>query len=135
MDITVRKLNDFFRPGFSTFAGCVSIRGTYSPVVAGNRGQVVQSLAQWIAGHPELGRSPLPLQVRLHPSSSRNKPFPIDSTYVASGLVSAGLGISGVERCHSMDLTTMTALSRGVPDVITLAGSSGRVLNPPTNQR
>ncbi len=135
VDITVRKLNDFFRPGFSTFAGCVSIRGTYSPVVAGNRGQVVQSLAQWIAGHPELGRSPLPLQVRLHPSSSRNKPFPIDSTYVASGLVSAGLGISGVERCHSVDLTTMTALSRGVPDVITLAGSSGRVLNPPTNQR
>lgn len=52
VDITVRKLNDFFRPGFSTFAGCVSIRGTYSPVVAGNRGQVVQSLAQWIAGHP-----------------------------------------------------------------------------------
>ena len=135
VNITVRKLTDFFRPGFSTFAGCVSIRGTYSPVVAGNRGQVVQSLAQWIARHPELSRSPLPLRVRLHPWSSRNQPFPIDSIYLASGLVAAGLGITGVERCGSADLTTMTVLSRGVPDVITLAGSSGRVPHPPTNQR
>lgn len=131
----MRKLTDFFRPGFSTFAGCVSIRGTYSPVVSGNRGQVEQSLAQWIARHPELGRPPLPLRVRLHPCFSRNQPFPIDSIYAASGPVSAGLGITGVERCSSVDLTTMTALSRGVPDMITLAGSSGRVPNPPTNQR
>ena len=110
VNITVRKLTDFFRPGFSTFAGCVSIRGTYSPVVAGNRGQVVQSLARWIARHPELSRSPLPLRVRLHPWSSRNQPFPIDSTYLASGLVAAGLDITGVERCGSADLTTMAVL-------------------------
>ncbi|CAM5390127.1 RNase H family protein [Corynebacterium variabile] len=135
VDITVRKLTEFFRPGHSTFAGCVSIRGTYSPVVAGNRDQVVQSLAQWITRRPELGRSPLPLRVSLHRCLSRNQPFPIDSTYVASGLVSAGLGITGVERCDSADLTTMTALSREVPDMITRAGSSGRVPNPPTTQR
>ena len=69
VDITVRKLTDFFRPGLSPFVGCANIRGAYSPVVAGNRGQVVQSLAQWIARHPELGRSPLPLRVRPHPWS------------------------------------------------------------------
>lgn len=135
VDITVRKLNEFFRPGHSTFAGCVSIRGTYSPVVAGNRGQVVQSLAQWIARHPELGRSSLPLRVHLHRASSRNNPFPIDSTYMASGLVEAGLGITGVERSDVPDLTTTTALAREVPDMITLTGSSGRVPNPPTAQR
>lgn len=49
--------------------------------------------------------------------------------------MSAGLGITGVERCGSADLTTMTVLSHGVPDVISLAGSSGRVPHPPTTQR
>ena len=135
VDITVRKLTDFFRPGSSAFAGCVSIRGTYSPVVAGNRAQVVQSLAQWIARRPELGRSPLPLQVRVHPSASRTTRFPVGAAYVARGLESAGLGIAGMERCDTADLTTLTALSRAVPDVITLAGPSGRVPNPPTNQQ
>ncbi|MGP5244235.1 RNase H family protein [Corynebacterium variabile] len=135
VDITVHKLTDFFRPNFATFAGCVSIRGTYSPVVAGNRADVVRSLAQWIARHPELGRSALPLRVRLHPSRSHNRPFPIDSTYMASGLVSARLGINGVERCSAPDLTTMTALTREVPDALTLAASSGHVPHPPTHQR
>ena len=132
VDITVRKLTDFFRPGFLTFVGCANIRGAYSPVLAGNRGQVVQSLAQWIAGHPELGRSPLPLQIRLHPSSSHDRPFPIDSTYVASGLASAGLGISGVERSHSADLTTI----RRCPGVFRMSSPwQGRPLASRTRRR
>ena len=66
VDITVRKLNEFFRPGHSTFAGCVSIRGMYSPVVAGNRGQVVQADLQQQGSAADLGVSGNPLREALH---------------------------------------------------------------------
>lgn len=131
VDVTVRTLADFFRPGHATYLACASVHGTHSPVVAGNRPQVVQSLAQWISRRPELVRSPRPVQVRLHPNSSRNNRFPVDARYLETGFASAGLIVPGVLTSGEYDTTTLTALAGGVPDTVTLVGTSGRIPAPP----
>lgn len=138
VDVMVRKLAGFFRPGSSAFAGCVSISGSCSPVVAGGPDQIAQSLAQWITRHPGLIHSPLPLRVRLHPSVSRNTPFPLDARYLATVFTAAGLSVPCVEKVETYDPADpdmKTVLSRDVPDVITLMRSTDQVPAPPRFRR